>query len=336
MRFQLGGADHEFVHEWQAIDSTAVPKILGNDFWTMYKAKFDFGARVIEMTVGSKRIEVPFTVGDEHEQEEERLLCSMIDMVVPPRTPYLLPTLPHDSCGRPARLNAHEVWHVQVRSDEEDDHLRGELQRAEEQESQWDSQSERVPQQADRPARLAGVKTKPRHRQYARPLSQGWEESTVPESEQSEHNNELKATLTQMITSGTAETVTSPKWHEQLGTAVVPVNGINTTDEPMIIRAGERVAVGCRMASATVALLQQPEPEGDPSVCEEGTVVKGMRTAIEHDEGDWRRGLSWKQVVEETKQADKNTRFLEWAGFGRATGVPWVEMPGGSPGWALR
>ena len=114
--------------------------------------------------------------------------------------------------------------------------------------------------------------------------TQGWEASVTPTSEQCEHEQEWRASLQQLLTSGTAETTTSPKWHDQLGTAVIPVNGINTSEEPMIIKAGARVAVGCKLASNTVALLQQPEPEDDPSPCGEGTVVKGMKTTTEHEE----------------------------------------------------
>ena len=166
MRFCLGDSDHVFEHEWQAVNDNAVPKILGNDFWTAYKAKFDFGARVIEMTAGSKHIAVPFTVGDEHEREQEKVLCSMVDMVVPPRTPYLLPTLPHDSCGKPARLRAHEVWHVQAHSDEEDDYLRNELRCAEERESQRETQGGQA-QQAEKPLRRVGTNTRQRARATA-------------------------------------------------------------------------------------------------------------------------------------------------------------------------
>ena len=105
LEFELGDSDHVFGHEWQAVGDAAVPKILGNDFWSAHEANFDFGKRVIRLTVGSRQVSVPFTVGDEHDTERGRVLCSMVDMVVPPRTPYLLPTLPHDSCGKPARLS---------------------------------------------------------------------------------------------------------------------------------------------------------------------------------------------------------------------------------------
>ena len=104
MEFTLGESEHVFQHEWQAMDSDSVPIILGNDFWSRHKATFDFETRTISMVAGTRRIVIPFTVGDEHEKEQAKGLCSMVDIVVPPRTAYLLPTLPRGSDGQPARL----------------------------------------------------------------------------------------------------------------------------------------------------------------------------------------------------------------------------------------
>ena len=138
----------------------------------------------------------------------------------------------------------------------------------------------------------------------------------MPLMEQEEHLQEYAAVLNRQLSSGTAETATRPKWHDQLNTAVVPVNGINTSEEPLIIRIGERVALGTKLASTTVALLEEvPAQESgwDTSLCDEGTVVKGMKTETEHSEQDWRRGLTWKQIIAGTRQEGRNEEFLRYS-----------------------
>ena len=37
-----------------------------------------------------------------------------------------------------------------------------------------------------------------------------------------------------------------------------------------------------------------------------------MIKAIEHKEGDWRRGKGWKQVIEDTRQGEREKQFQEW------------------------
>ena len=91
MGFKLGDDEHVFRHEWQTMENDTVPVILGNDFFAKHKARFDFDSRVIKLTVGSKIIDVPFTVGDEQATEQDKALCSMVDVIVPPHTAYLLP-----------------------------------------------------------------------------------------------------------------------------------------------------------------------------------------------------------------------------------------------------
>ena len=110
--------------------------------------------------------------------------------------------------------------------------------------------------------------------------------------------------MTQLLGSGTGQTTTHPKWNDGLGTAVIPVNGINTSEEYLVIRKGEQVAVASKLSASTVAAIQGgPQPE---EMCDGGTVVSGMRTDTEHDAGDWRRGLSWKQVINGTKEPHRN------------------------------
>ena len=89
----------------------------------------------------------------------------------------------------------------------------------------------------------------------------------------------------------------------------MPVNGINTTSEHLVIRKGEQVGVGTKLAACTVALLDADQAHGE---CKDGTVIKGMRTTTEHDEGDWRRGLTWKQVVQGTRTPERDAQFRQW------------------------
>ena len=48
--FRLSGCEITFNHEWQIIEGSATPTILGVSFWAKHKAQFDFKDRVIRMT----------------------------------------------------------------------------------------------------------------------------------------------------------------------------------------------------------------------------------------------------------------------------------------------
>ena len=95
------------------------------------------------MKAGQRVIQIPFTVGDEHEREHQRSLCCLVDVVVPPRTAYVIPTLPHDSAGKPGRLHAQEQWQVLAREDREHQTLETEweeLQQRQQQRQGWHEQ----------------------------------------------------------------------------------------------------------------------------------------------------------------------------------------------------
>ena len=47
LQFRLGTLDHVFKQEFQVTAGDATPTILGNKFWALHKAKFDFEAPVI-------------------------------------------------------------------------------------------------------------------------------------------------------------------------------------------------------------------------------------------------------------------------------------------------
>ena len=81
--FRLGDDPHEFRHEWQVVEGDTTPIILGNDFMAKYKAVFDFGRRIIVLTVNGREVWVPFEVGDEKAKEEEAAVYSLEDRLVP-------------------------------------------------------------------------------------------------------------------------------------------------------------------------------------------------------------------------------------------------------------
>ena len=68
---------------------------------------------------------------------------------------------------------------------------------------------------------------------------------------------------------------------------MLPVNGINTGSEPMVIRKGQRLAVATELHADTVALVTQQ----DAKQCDDGTTTKGMITTTEHNDGDHRRTI---------------------------------------------
>lgn len=61
----------------------------------------------------------------------------------------------------------------------------------------------------------------------------------------------------------------------------------------------------------TDSVNQIATPHMDASSCDEGTAAKGMRDTLEHEEGDWRQGLSWKKVLEATSESERDTAYTE-------------------------
>ena len=103
-----------------------------------------------------------------------------------------------------------------------------------------------------------------------------------------------------------------PPRHEKWG-SVIPINGINLDDEPLVIMKGDRVAVGTQLHSEQVARVEQQagasfvhadHVETEKKAKEEGTMSGEMIKDTEHKEGDWRRGNGWRQVIdhEDTRQ----------------------------------
>ena len=77
----------------------------------------------------------------------------------------------------------------------------------------------------------------------------------------------------------------------------------------MVFRAGQRIGVATRLHKDTVKIAT---PHMDTSSCDEGTTTKGMLETLEHEEGDWRKGLNWKQVLEATREPQRDKAYKEW------------------------
>jgi hypothetical protein len=119
---------------------------------------------------------------------------------------------------------------------------------------------------------------------------------------------QLQEEIELMIGSGTAEGIVRPAWDDN--SAVLPVHGVNASDEPLIIRKGQQIGVACRLSADTVANVR--EGTGPYQATEGGTKVSGMSLETEHAAGDWRKGKSWKQVIAATRKGQLQIQFEKW------------------------
>ena len=88
----------------------------------------------------------------------------------------------------------------------------------------------------------------------------GWhlcEEASEEEEEERECAAEdTLENLHKAIGNGTAQAATHPNWHPKWG-PVIPINGIDMADEPLVIWKGKRVSVGTQLRSEEVARVEQ-------------------------------------------------------------------------------
>ena len=117
LQFTLGGqCAKEFSHECQTTEGSGTPAILGVDFWQKLNAVFDFGSRLITLTMrDGTQEQMNFTICDERAKEEVMQVYCVEDAVVPPRAAYLL----KGSVGTGAqkvKLTLHDMWMVEARS----------------------------------------------------------------------------------------------------------------------------------------------------------------------------------------------------------------------------
>ena len=239
--------------------------------------------------------------------------------------------------GLKVKMGASDTWTVSPRTEEEME----ELHKRAEEEQRWHG---RLEQRAQEQAELRAEERRQREQQNPR-----WDDGVreMPEAMQEEEWSELGQFITarhlcdeaseeeeerecaaeemlekinRAIGNGTAQAATHPKWHEKWG-PVMLINGINLDDEPLVIRKCDRVGVGTQLHSEQVARVEQQagasfvhsdHEETKKGAKEEGTMSGEMIKDMEHKEGDWRRGNGWKQVIEDTRQGEKEKQFQEW------------------------
>ena len=306
LEFQLGDEPHMFNHKWQVIEGSGTPEILGNDFWVLHKAKFDFDTRKIYLQVEGRQMEVPFTVGDEKSDERIMTVCSVQDVMVPPRSAYTIRGLPHSSASQVAKLSAGHTWWVGPREDREQEELMRQAKQcyeSVEETAARHAQARKLRQTGKRESRAQQT-----HRHTRRTDPTKWGAGGLQVSQEEMEKQQLQEEIELMIGSGTAEGIVRPAWDDN--SAVLPVHGVNASDEPLIIRKGQQIGVACRLSADTVANVR--EGTGPYQATEGGTKVSGMSLETEHAAGDWRKGKSWKQVIAATRKGQLQIQFEKW------------------------
>ena len=91
--------------------------------------------------------------------------------------------------------------------------------------------------------RLPGQKSKRGVREQSRGSTWGMRGAVGAEEQmQREYTN----VLMEEVGAGTVDCITAAKWDEDCARAVLPISGVNTTDEPMVFRGGQRIAEATR------------------------------------------------------------------------------------------
>ena len=104
--------------------------------------------------------------------------------------------------------------------------------------------------------------------------------------------------LRRTVGNGAAQAVTHPRWHDKWG-SVIPVSGVNCSEEPMVIRKGNRIAVGTKLTKDQVAMVEDQaganfvhgnheevdrKATEEAADCWEGTTSGDMPKDMEHKE----------------------------------------------------
>ena len=147
--------------------------------------------------------------------------------------------------------SVHEVWLVKARSEQQQEQLD---RAAEEAVARLESMHEQARCTVQSRQRLPGQKCKPGTREQTHGNVWG-KQGAVGAEEQVQR--EYLNTLMEEIGAGTVDCITSAKWDEECGRAVVPISGVNTTDEPMVFRGGQRIADATKLHSSTVNNLTE-------------------------------------------------------------------------------
>ena len=92
---------------------------------------------------------------------------------------------------------------------------------------------------------------------------------------------------------GAAQAVIHLRWHTEYG-SIIPASGINGDSEPMVIRKGDRVAVGTKLTGEQVAMVEEQagasfvyadHEEVEQRAKEEGTMSGSMIKDIHRTQG---------------------------------------------------
>ena len=206
--------------------------------------------------------------------------------------------------------SAHEVWLVEARSEEE----QAQLERsAEEVIVKLQDMQEQAKHTVQARQRLPGQKIKRGAREQIQGNTWGRMESVSAEEQA---QKEYLDALMEEVGACTVDCITASKWDEDCARAVVPINGVNTTDEPMVFRGGQRIADATKLHSSmrnVNNLVEQHTTVGtDTSSCDEGTTTDGMITDTAHASGDWRAGQSYKEIINMTKAGPRNEESKAW------------------------
>ena len=264
---------------------------------------FDFAKRCINLNLNGREVSVPFTVGDEQEEEEVQAVYCAEDVVVPPRQAYMIKGMVGCS-AQSISATAHEVWLVEAQSEEQQSQLERRASAALDRLQELRQEAANVVKQR---TRAAGRKSKREGHERRRQATgaEQWGGAGCRNAEEQEQE-EYTQLLLKEVGTGTVEGLTHARWDADCNAAVIPVNGINLDDEPMVFRKGQRIAEATKLHADTVGIIS------DTAHCDDGTTTDGMSEETEHSEGDWRKGKSWKQLVQETRQEPHNAQFKEW------------------------
>ena len=93
----------------------------------------------------------------------------------------------------------------------------------------------------------------------------------------------------------------APRW--SCGGPVMPVRVVSM-GQPELVVEGQPLARVRMMSAGEVARVEHP--------ARKGTTAEGMSEAMELEEGDWRKGMSCREVVDATREEEQSKEFLRW------------------------
>ena len=283
-KFRFEGCDYEFTRKFQVTPGKTSPCILGADFWAEYMAVFNFATRTIDITTPTGPAGIPFTLGDEDESEQALAVFALEDIVIPPRgddgrpTAMMIPAAPlrdkHDG-----KWSYHETWHVEA-----EDQGATERQTVMEEWHAIGGSTSKAPKWARGPEppqptttqgpdsdwlKGCGIKGRPRAKHCSEPVrtaasgvgagtgpnkARGEARAPPTTAEECRHQADQQE---QHIGSGACSGITHPKWHERIAQVTIPVNVINCSDEPMVIRQGTKIAMATKLHRDTSRAVNQ-------------------------------------------------------------------------------